>query len=162
MPKSSLPYRPCVGILLFNPQGHVFVGERLDHPGAWQLPQGGIDPGENVEQAAFRELLEETGTDHAELLRISPRTLTYELPDHLVGKLWGGRYKGQEQTWVAMRFTGEDRDITLYSRVHPEFARWQWVPLDKICDMIVPFKRATYLDVIEEFKDVVSLVTMKA
>ena len=147
----NLPYRQCVGIVLFNPQGHVFVGERLDHPGAWQMPQGGIDPGETIEAAAIREMREETGTDKAEVVYVSDTVLTYDLPDHLLGKLWSGRFKGQEQRWVAMRYKGDDHDITLYDRVHPEFAAWKWVPLHSVCDLIVPFKRETYQSVIDEF-----------
>ncbi|MBU6236032.1 MAG: RNA pyrophosphohydrolase [Alphaproteobacteria bacterium] len=152
----KLPYRQCVGIVLFNSKGHVFVGERLDHRGAWQMPQGGIDAGESIEHAAHRELKEETGTDKAEIVYVSDTVLTYELPDHLLGKLWGGRYKGQEQRWVAMKFSGDDRDITLYDRVHPEFAAWKWVPLPAVCDLIVPFKRETYQSVVDEFKPVLA------
>lgn len=151
----KLPYRQCVGIVLFNPEGKVFVGERLDHPGAWQMPQGGIDEGESIEAAALRELREETGTDKAEVVYVSERILTYELPDHLLGKLWGGRYKGQEQRWAALRFTGEDHEITLYDKVHPEFAKWKWVGLADVCDLIVPFKRATYEEVVREFSPIV-------
>jgi putative (di)nucleoside polyphosphate hydrolase len=152
----KLPYRQCVGIVLFNSAGKVFVGERLDHPGAWQMPQGGIDEGESIEHAALRELREETGTDKAEVIYVSDKILTYELPDHLLGKLWGGRYKGQEQRWAALRFTGEDQDITLYDKVHPEFAAWKWVDLPQVCDLIVPFKRTTYEEVIREFTPVLS------
>lgn len=150
----SLPFRPCVGILLFNKQGQVFVGERLDNPGAWQMPQGGIDEGETQEQAAMRELLEETGTDKAEIIRFSPEKTNYTLPDHLLGKLWNGKYRGQEQSWVAMRFLGDDSDITLYHTVHPEFSKWQWMDLDKVPEVIVPFKRETYLKVIQAFHDI--------
>jgi putative (di)nucleoside polyphosphate hydrolase len=150
----DLPYRPCVGIVLFNKNGHVFVGERLDNPGAWQLPQGGVDDGESVEQAAMRELYEETGTNSAELISIMDEQLSYDLPDHLLGRLWNGAYKGQIQTWVSMRFTGYDQEITLYGGMYPEFGRWKWVDLDDICDMIVPFKRKTYQKVIDHFKPV--------
>jgi len=150
---SHLPYRPCVGIVLFNDEKKVFVGERLDNPGSWQMPQGGIDEGETVEEASMRELREETGTDSASILRVSETKYTYDLPDHLLGKLWQGRYKGQEQQWVAMQFTGEEREITLYSGVHPEFMGYQWIQLDNVCDYIVPFKRETYQKVIEEFRD---------
>lgn len=153
--KAELPLRPCVGIVLFNPKGLVFVGERFDHPGAWQLPQGGIDGDETVEQAAMRELLEETGTDKAEIVYVSDVVRSYELPDYLVGKMWNGKFRGQAQRWVAMRFTGKDEDVTLYHGVHPEFTAWQWVPLRKICDLIVPFKRHTYEGVIEEMEPVI-------
>ena len=106
---SHLPYRPCVGVALFNNDGLVFVGERIDSPGAWQMPQGGIDAGEDIKAAAFRELKEEIGTDKAEIIRIAERALRYDIP-HEFGpegrNLWGGKYRGQEQTWIAMRFTG--------------------------------------------------------
>ena len=102
----QLPYRPCVGITLFNENGHVFVGERLDNPGAWQMPQGGIDQGETTEDAFFREMKEEIGTASAKILKIHDKPLRYDLPPYLLGKLWGGRWGGQEQIWIAARFTG--------------------------------------------------------
>lgn len=151
---NELPLRPCVGICLFNEDGHVFIGERLDNPGAWQLPQGGIDDGETPEDAFFREMKEEVGTDKAKILKILDRPLSYRLPPHLMGKLWGGRYGGQEQTWVAARFTGSDDDIDIYAHNPPEFGAWQWAPLDKILGLIVPFKRKTYEEVIEAFREI--------
>ncbi len=155
----DLPYRPCVGIVLFNNDGQVFVGERLDNPGAWQLPQGGIDDGETIEQAAFRELHEETGTKSAQMLDIMPEQLSYDLPPHLLGRLWNGAYKGQIQTWVAMRFTGHDSEITLYGGLYPEFSKWKWVELSDICQMIVPFKRPTYEKVINAFSHIAQGMT---
>ena len=152
---SSL-YRPCVGIALFNQDRKVFVGERLDTPGAWQMPQGGVDEGEAVEDTAFRELKEEVGTDKADILRISSTTTRYELPEDLANRLWGGQYCGQEQTWVAMRFTGNDGDIDLNSFDPPEFSKWQWVDLHESIDLIVPFKRSTYKQVISFFEDLVT------
>lgn len=148
-------YRPCVGICLLNKNGQVFVGERIDTPGAWQMPQGGIDPGEDFETAAFRELEEETGLtqDKASILKVAAETITYDLPESLITRLWNGKYHGQEQTWVAMRFTGLDHDICLNAHNPPEFSRWQWVDLPQTLDLIVPFKRETYKQVITLFSD---------
>lgn len=148
----DLPYRQCVGITLFNTQGKVFVGERIDTPGAWQMPQGGIDKGENPKDAFYREMLEEIGTDKADILTIHDQTLKYDLPDHLLNKLWNGKYRGQEQTWIAARFTGEDSDINITAYHHPEFSKWQWVHLADILGLIVPFKRDTYKEVIKAFR----------
>lgn len=151
---SSLPYRPCVGITMFNSVGHVFVGERIDSPGAWQMPQGGIDEGEDILTAAFRELKEEVGTDKATLIKISGTKIRYDVPPELSTKHWGGKYRGQEQTWVALRFTGNDSDIRLDAHTPAEFDKWQWVPLTKTVDLIVPFKRETYAQVIQLFQDI--------
>jgi putative (di)nucleoside polyphosphate hydrolase len=152
----SLPYRPCVGIALFNPKGQVFVGERIDNPGAWQMPQGGIDSGETIEEAFFREMSEEVGTEKAEILKIHDEPLRYNLPPHLQGKLWDGKWGGQEQTWVAARFTGTDRDININAHDPPEFKAWQWVSLADVLDLIVPFKRDTYREVIAIFSNLVN------
>lgn len=140
---------------LFNKDGKVFVGERLDYPGAWQMPQGGVDDGEDTHKAFFRELREEIGTDKAEILRIMNEKLRYDLPPRLLGKLWDGKYRGQEQTWVAARFTGTDADIKIDAHMPAEFGRWQWVKLDEVIDLIVPFKRDTYRTVIEAFQDLI-------
>ncbi len=150
---SKLPFRACVGIALFNKDGKVFVGERVDNPGAWQMPQGGIDDGETIEEAFFREMREEVGTDNAEIVKIHEEKLRYALPPHLLGRLWNGKYGGQEQTWVAARFTGTDEDIDIYSHRHPEFQAWQWVGLDEVLSLIVPFKRDTYRLVIDAFRN---------
>ena len=152
----KLPYRPCVGIALFNKKGEVFVGERIDNPGAWQMPQGGIDQGEDVEGAAFREMKEEIGTDQAELIEIASEKLSYDLPPHLLGRLWKNKYRGQEQTWVALRYTGNDEDINLYAHNPPEFKAWKWVSIDNVLDSTVSFKRKTYEDVINMFRKHVS------
>lgn len=129
--------------MLINKDGHIFVAKRTDTPDAWQMPQGGIDKGETPAQAALRELEEEIGTAKATILAESSQWLSYDLPPHLLGKVWGGRYRGQTQKWVACRFTGTDADINIATE-HPEFDAWQWVPLEKLTSLIVPFKRATY------------------
>ena len=146
---SSLPYRPCVGLALFNREGKVFVGERIDTPGAWQMPQGGVDEGEDILAAAYRELMEEVGTDKAELIEVSETKLRYDLPPDLQRKLWNGVYRGQEQTWVALRFTGDAQDINLNAHDPAEFQAWKWVSLDQVADMIVPFKRDLYAQIIK-------------
>jgi putative (di)nucleoside polyphosphate hydrolase len=147
--RQALPYRLCVGIMLMNAEGRVFVGKRIDSPDAWQMPQGGIDEGETPQQAAMRELGEEVGCDRAVILGETAGWLDYDLPDHLLGRLWGGRYRGQRQKWVACRFTGQDCDINIKT-AEPEFDAWQWVPADALLTMIVPFKRATYAAVLQE------------
>ena len=146
-----LPYRPCVGISLFNRNGKVLVAKRLDNPNAWQMPQGGIDEGEDLETAAYREMQEEIGTDKAEILEVMPTPLLYDLPPELLGKLWGGKFRGQEQRWIALRFTGDDADINLNAHEPAEFSEWKWVDLPDIVDLIVPFKRETYGKIVAAF-----------
>ncbi|MBM3535044.1 MAG: RNA pyrophosphohydrolase [Alphaproteobacteria bacterium] len=143
-------YRPCVGVLLLDSRGHVFVGERVGTPGAWQMPQGGIDEGETPLEAAKRELREEVGTDKAELLAESAGWYAYDLPRKLREKLWGGRFKGQTQKWFAFRFLGSDDDIDLKTH-HQEFARWRWMEMGELTAHIVPFKREIYEQVVVEF-----------
>lgn len=150
-------YRPCVGIVLFNRSGKVFVGERIDTPGAWQMPQGGIDEGEDIVPAALRELKEEIGTDKAELIRIHPDRIPYDTPLDIrprLQKIWGKPYIGQIQTWVAMRFIGNDGDINLEADKHPEFSQWQWIAPKDTLGLIVPFKQDTYKKVISAFSDI--------
>ena len=149
-----LPYRPAVGIMLLNRQGEVFVARRIDLPmmSAWQMPQGGIDPGETPRQAALRELKEEIGTDKAEIFVESRGWLEYDLPADVAGGIWGGRYRGQRQKWFAMRFTGSDGDINLATE-HPEFDAWQWVAPERLPELIVPFKRQLYIDILAEFHE---------
>jgi putative (di)nucleoside polyphosphate hydrolase len=146
----TLPYRRGVGIVLVNDRGKVFVGERADARGAWQMPQGGIDKGETPRRAAFREMLEETGTDKAEIVAVTKRWLRYELPKALLGTAWRGKYRGQEQKWFLMRFTGTDRDIDIATE-HPEFVAWKWLTFTRLPKVIVPFKRELYEQVVTEF-----------
>jgi putative (di)nucleoside polyphosphate hydrolase len=147
---TDLPYRPNVGVVLFNRAGLVFVARRADMPnaegpvGGWQLPQGGIDKGEDPRVAVFRELEEEIGTRKAEVIAEHPDWLTYDLPPDLLGVAWRGRYRGQRQRWFAMRFTGEDNDIRLDLDPHPEFDAWRWVRLWELPRLAVRFKRPIY------------------
>ncbi|MBV8337438.1 MAG: RNA pyrophosphohydrolase [Alphaproteobacteria bacterium] len=153
MPGAGMLYRLSVGVMLLNPAGKVFVARRIDMPTmrAWQMPQGGIDPGETPLQAALRELKEETGTDKAELLGESRDWLQYDLPADLARGVWGGRYRGQRQKWFAMRFTGTDADIDLATE-HPEFDIWKWIRPERLPEFIVPFKRQLYIDILAEFR----------
>ena len=155
MSTQNLPYRPCVGIMLFNQTGEVFVGKRIDQTvEGWQMPQGGIDKGETPVEAALRELQEEIGTDKAQIIGEMEDWVTYDLPPHLVGVAFHGKYKGQRQKWFALRFTGSDGDIDLMAHV-PEFSAFQWVSLEALPGLIVPFKRETYKAVIAAFRNLV-------
>jgi putative (di)nucleoside polyphosphate hydrolase len=146
-------YRPAVGVMLLSRAGEVLVARRIDMPimPAWQMPQGGIDPGETPLQAALRELKEEIGTDKAEILGESSTWLKYDLPSELARGMWGGRYRGQRQKWFFMRFTGSDTDIDLATE-HLEFDAWKWIQPELLPEMIVPFKRQLYIDILAEFR----------
>ena len=151
---SNLPYRPCAGIMLVNRAGQVFVGQRLDTTiEAWQMPQGGIDPGENARTAALRELGEEVGLspDQVEIVAEAPEDLCYDLPPELVGKAWKGRYRGQRQRWFLLRFTGEDHQIDIATK-HPEFRTWRWADPADLPALIVPFKKRLYEQVLDAFR----------
>lgn len=154
---AHLPYRPCAGVMLVNGDGLVFVGQRLDSSAdAWQMPQGGIDAGEDPQAAALRELGEETGVAPrlVDIIARSNREHLYDLPPHLVGKMWKGRYRGQRQWWFLMRFSGSDADINIATQ-HPEFRAWQWVAPNRLVDLIVPFKRTLYANVVAEFSPLI-------
>lgn len=142
-------YRQGVGVLLFNRNGLIFVAERIDTPGAWQMPQGGLDEGEAPRSAAMRELAEETGITSAEIVGESKDWLAYDLPDSLRGNVWKGRFVGQTQKWFALRFSGDDGEVDLDAH-EAEFCRWKWAAPDQLVDLIVPFKRALYEAVVQE------------
>ncbi len=147
-------YRPCVGIMLVNKEGKVFTGQRIDQLGDyWQMPQGGIDEGETVEEAAFRELYEETGIskDKVEIIAIDSEWRKYDLPPQMIGRLWDGKYRGQIQRWILLGFLGEDSDIRLDLHT-PEFSTWQWQNIVMLPHVIVPFKQDIYTQVLKEFR----------
>ena len=151
---TNLPYRPCVGIMLINAEGLIFAAQRKDSTiPAWQMPQGGIDDGEKPREAAQRELREETGIP-ADLVQFVGKThgwVTYDLPPELLGKVWGGKFRGQRQKWFLYRFTGPDSAINIATE-HPEFDQWRWISADEMIASIVPFKRDVYETVVRSFR----------
>ena len=148
-------YRKCVGMMILNNNNEILVGKRMDHPsGFWQMPQGGIDKNEIPEEAVWREMMEEIGTNNAKMIKISSQWINYEIPRETLQTLpWGEKYIGQTQKWFAFRFTGEDIDINVGTE-NPEFSEWQWAKYESLVDNIVPFKRKVYAKIIEEFKDI--------
>ena len=152
----NLPLRTGVGIVVLNKENKVFVAKRIDNPkNFWQMPQGGVNQGEDFLKAAFRELKEETSIKNVELLKELDGTITYELPDHLLGIIWKGKYKGQKQKWFLMRFTGEEKEINIKTK-NPEFLDWKWVELDKITGIVVDFKLHVYKELKEKIKKLIN------
>jgi putative (di)nucleoside polyphosphate hydrolase len=155
----NLPYRPCVGLMVLNPAGEVFVGRRIegvehiDATHLWQMPQGGIDEGEDPYPAALRELFEETNIRSAEKLGEVPDWLYYDIPENILQEAWQGRYRGQKQKWFALRFTGDESeiDITSPGGHKPEFLAWRWEPMRNLPELVIPFKRPVYERVVREF-----------
>lgn len=151
---ADLPYRPCAGVMLVNREGRVFVGQRMDSTlEAWQMPQGGIDPGEDALQAARRELREETGVpaDKVELIAAAEGEFRYDLPDEMIGKVWKGKWRGQVQRWFLFRLLGDDRDVDIRTE-HQEFRAWRWIDVDELPRVVVPFKRDLYEGVLAAFR----------
>ncbi|RYD86343.1 MAG: RNA pyrophosphohydrolase [Sphingomonadales bacterium] len=152
-------YRPCVGVMLVNSEGKAFVGKRIDNKEGdwWQMPQGGVDPGEDLADAALRELAEETGIagEQVSLIGRLEEPMRYDLPEELIGTLWNGRYRGQEQVWFLARFAGRDDDLNLEAHETPEFCEYRWVDPKELPELIVPFKKRVYRAVVEGFRELV-------
>ena len=165
MPRfEDLPYRPCVGLMVLNRQGLVFIGRRIDGPEhvdmthVWQMPQGGLDPGEDPYECARRELYEETNIRSVERLGEIEDWLTYDIPREIVGQAWNGKYRGQTQKWFALRFTGDDGEIDVAHPAgghEPEFVEWRWEPMSNLPDLVIPFKREVYQRVVDAFAHLV-------
>ena len=152
----NLPLRNGVGIVVLNKENKVFVAKRIDNPkNFWQMPQGGIDKGEDFLDAAYRELSEETSIKNVELIKELDGTITYELPDHLLGIIWKGKYRGQKQKWFLMKFVGEDKEINIKTK-NPEFLDWKWIELDKITEVVVNFKLHVYKELKEKIKKIIN------
>ena len=152
----NLPLRNGVGIVLLNKENKVFVARRIDNPkNFWQMPQGGVDKGEDFLAAAFRELEEETNIKNVSLIKEIDGITTYELPDHLLGIIWKGKYKGQKQKWFLMKFIGDDKEIDINTK-NPEFLDWKWIELDQITDVVVNFKLHVYKELKEKVKKIIN------
>ena len=152
----SKPYRKCVGMMIINNNKEILVGKRIDHPsGFWQMPQGGINEYENPEEAVWREMMEEIGTNNVTLIKTSNQWLNYDIPNDTLKTLpWGHKYKGQTQKWFAFKFTGKDQDIDV-GTTNPEFSEWKWINYQDIVDKIVPFKRSVYSKILKEFEELI-------
>ena len=156
MSSKKLPLRIGVGIIVLNKQNKIFVGKRKDNPiDKWQMPQGGVDENEDYLKAAFRELKEETSIKNVELIKEFDDTITYELPDHLLGIIWKGKYKGQKQKWFLMRFTGKEKEINIRTK-KPEFLDWKWIEIDNLTDVVVDFKLHVYQELKEKVKKIIN------
>ena len=153
---SELPLRSGVGIVVLNKSDKVFVAKRIDNPkNFWQMPQGGVDDGEDFLKAAYRELYEETSIKNVELIKELDGTITYELPDRLLGIIWKGKYRGQKQKWFLMRFLGEDKEINIKTK-NPEFLDWKWIDIDQITEVVVDFKLHVYKELKEKIKKIIN------
>ena len=155
MEKKNLPLRTGVGIIVINNQNKIFVAKRIDNPvNKWQMPQGGVDPGEELVDAMKRELIEETSIKSIKLLKEINRWLEYELPKNLLGRIWKGKFRGQKQKWFIVKFIGSETEINLKTK-HPEFMEWKWVEIDELINVIVDFKKNVYKELIPEIKKIV-------
>ena len=150
-------YRKCVGMMILNEKNQILVGRRIDNPsGYWQMPQGGVNEGENFLAAAYRELEEETSIKNVQLIKELDGLITYLLPDHLVGIIWKGKYRGQQQKWFVMRFLGQDNQINIKT-AQPEFSEWKWIELEKITDLVVDFKMHVYKNIQDQVRKIINL-----
>jgi len=152
----NLPLRSGVGIIVLNKENKIFVAKRIDNPKSfWQMPQGGVADGEDFLKAAYRELEEETSIKNVELIKELDGTITYELPDHLLGIIWKGKYRGQKQKWFLMRFTGEEKEINIKTK-NPEFLDWKWIEINQITEVVVNFKLHVYKEIEKKVREIIN------